>query len=59
MPLADGDEEFLIEILAGWQRVIRGILADPDLPDPARRDQEDSLAVGAEALRFLATRLFD
>lgn len=58
VPLADGDEEFLIEILAGWQRVIRGILADPDLPDLARREQEDSLAVGTQALRFLATRLF-
>lgn len=59
VPLADGDEEFLVEILAASQRVTRGILADPDLPDHARREQEDSLAHGAKALRFVAARLLD
>lgn len=59
VPLADGDEEFLVEILAGSQRVTRGILAEPDLPDHVRREQEESFAAGAEALRFIADRLPD
>ncbi|MEV7873562.1 AAA family ATPase [Microbacterium sp. NPDC089188] len=57
--LADGDEEFLVEILAGGQRVTRGILAEPDLPDHVRREQEESFTAGAEALRFIAARLPD
>lgn len=57
VPLADGDEEFLVEILARWRRV--GVLqvADDDVEGTTRREQKEGLEADARALRFFVERL--
>lgn len=59
VPLADGDEEFLVEILARWRRVSLLLLADDGVGEPTRREQEESLEADARALRFFVERLHD
>ena len=57
VPLADGDEEFLVEILARWRRV--GVLqvADDDVEGTPRREQNEGLEADGRALRCLVERL--
>ncbi|WP_235561328.1 AAA family ATPase [Microbacterium sp. Leaf151] len=57
VPLAEGDEEFLLEIVAKSRQVSRRLLADGDLDAQTRREQEECLEADAQALRFLAEQL--
>ncbi|MDQ1168526.1 hypothetical protein QE392_000330 [Microbacterium proteolyticum] len=57
MPLADGDEDFLVEILARWRRVSLLQAVGDDVDEETWREQEEGLDADARALRFFMERL--